>query len=134
RAVVDELRAASAMSPLLLVLDDLHVADVSTLRMLQFVSRELRGVGGVILATRRDTDPAMTPDIESTLARIAREGRSLVLARLGREDVARFVREAGPTIAGAWEESIWNATEGNPLFVGEMVHVLEAQPGLRAAP
>jgi tetratricopeptide (TPR) repeat protein len=138
-AVAGELRAASAKAPTLLVLDDLHVADLSSLRMLQFVARELRAHKLAIVGTRRDVDARMTPEMESMLAKIAREGRTLELRRLERADVARLVRAAGARFAGdlatELEPAIWQASQGNPLFVGEIVRLLESSPGdARRAP
>ena len=138
-AVAGELRAASAKAPTLLVLDDLHVADLSSLRMLQFVARELRSLKLAIVGTRRDVDARMTPEMESMLAKIAREGRTLELRRLERADVARLVRAEGVRIAGdlaaELEPAIWQASQGNPLFVGEIVRLLESSPGdARRAP
>jgi tetratricopeptide (TPR) repeat protein len=106
----------------------LHVADISSLRMLQFVARELRSIGLLIVGTRRDRDARMSPEVESTLARIAREGKTVALGRLGREDVAQLVRTEGPRIPAELEPEIWRASQGNPLFVGELVRLLESTP------
>jgi tetratricopeptide (TPR) repeat protein len=138
-AVAGELRAASAKAPILLVLDDLHVADLSSLRMLQFVARELRSLKLAIVGTRRDVDARMTPEMESMLAKIAREGRTLELRRLDRADVARLVGAEGVRIAGdlavELEPAIWQASQGNPLFVNEIVRLLESSPRhARSAP
>jgi tetratricopeptide (TPR) repeat protein len=131
-AVAGELRTASAKAPTLLVLDDLHVADLSSLRMLQFVARELRSLKLAIVGTRRDVDARMTTEMEWMLAKIAREGRTLELPRLERADVARLVRAQGVRIAGdlaaELEPAIWQASQGNPLFVGEIVRLLESSP------
>jgi tetratricopeptide (TPR) repeat protein len=131
-AVAGELRAASAKTPLLLVLDDLHVADLSSLRMLQFVARELRSLKLAIVGARRDIDARMTPEMETMLAKIAREGRTLELRRLARADVAGLVRAEGARIAAdlaaECEPVIWQASGGNPLFVGEIVRLLESSP------
>jgi tetratricopeptide (TPR) repeat protein len=131
-AVAGELRAASAKAPILLVLDDLHVADLSSLRMLQFVARELRSLKLAIVGTRRDVDARMTPEMESMLAKIAREGRPLELRRLERVDVAGLVRAEAVGIAddlaAELEPAIWQASQGNPLFVGEIVRLLESSP------
>jgi tetratricopeptide (TPR) repeat protein len=138
-AVAGELRAASAKAPTLLVLDDLHVADLSSLRMLQFVARELRSLKLAIVGTRRDVDARTTPEMEWMLAKIAREGRTLELPRLERADVARLVRAEGVRIAGdlaaELEPAIWQASQGNPLFVGEIVRLVESSPtDVRRAP
>ena len=134
RKVTQELRIASAAAPILIVLDDVHVADLSSLRMLHFISREIASLKVVIVATRRDVDPALVQEIESTLAKIAREGQSFVLSRLERDDVAQLVREEGPRVPAALEPEIWRASQGNPLFVGELVRLLDADPSLVELP
>jgi tetratricopeptide (TPR) repeat protein len=130
--VAGELRAASARAPILIVLDDLHVADLSSLRMLHFVARELRSLKLAIVGTRRDVDAHLTPETESTLAKIAREGRTIELGRLDRAAVAQLVRAEGVRIAGdlaaELEPAIWQTSQGNPLFVGEVVRLLESNP------
>ncbi len=131
-AVAGQLRAASAKAPILLVLDDLHVADLSSLRMLQFVARELRSLKLAIVGTRRDVDARMTSEMESMLAKIVREGRTIEVRRLERADTARLVRAEGVRIAddlaAELEPAIWQASRGNPLFVGEIVRLLESSP------
>jgi tetratricopeptide (TPR) repeat protein len=134
RKVAHDLRRASAEKPILLVLDDLHVADMSSLRLLHFVAREIASMKVIIVATRRDVDPDLTQEMESTLARIAREGKTFVLARLERDDVARLVREEGPRVPATLEAEIWRASQGNPLFVGELVRLLDADPTLGEVP
>ena len=130
--VAGELRAACAKAPILVVLDDLHVADLSSLRMLHFVARELRSLKLAIVGTRRDADARLTPEAESTLAKIAREGRTIELGRLERAAVAQLVRAEGVRIAGdlaaELEPAIWQTSQGNPLFVGELVRLLESNP------
>jgi hypothetical protein len=130
RSVVDQLRQESATAPLLVVLDDLHVADLSSLRMLQFVARELRALRVAIVATHRDVEARWTPDVDATLARIGREGTTLALARLPRDDVSRLVRTAALGVSARLEQAIWQATQGNPLFIEEVVRLLEADPAL----
>jgi tetratricopeptide (TPR) repeat protein len=128
RNVLEGLEKTSAHAPILLVLDDLHAADLASLRMLEFVARELRGTHVAVLATRRDLDPAITPEAETTLARIGREGRVFILGRLERADIERLVRAEGPDLPPELAASICDAARGNPLFVGEMVRLLVADP------
>ncbi|MFL5304669.1 MAG: ATP-binding protein [Polyangia bacterium] len=129
RRVVDGLARLSGQSPILLILDDLHAADSSSLRMLSFVARELHGTRVAIIATRRDLDPAITPDAEALLARVGREGRVHMLGRLNEAAVAHLVRAHGPQLPAGLVAPIWAATRGNPLFVREVVSLLAADPG-----
>ncbi|MES1164502.1 MAG: AAA family ATPase, partial [Verrucomicrobiota bacterium] len=125
RRVADGLVRLAGQAPVLLILDDLHAADTSSLRMLSFVARELHGTRVAIIGTRRDLDPAMTPEAEALLARVGREGRVHMLGRLEEAAVARLVRAQLPDALAA---PIWAATRGNPLFVGEIVSLLAADP------
>ena len=50
------LQEAAAAQPLVLILDDLHAADEASLRLLQFVARELRGAALLVVGTYRDAD------------------------------------------------------------------------------
>src|SRR5206468_6114069 len=55
-SVVTFLRAASSDQPILLVLDDLHWADVGTLALVEFLARELEGARLLVLGTYRDVE------------------------------------------------------------------------------
>ena len=69
------LHAAAAARPLVLVLDDLHAADEASLRLLQFVARELRGAALLVVGAYRDADlrrapaPLLTPSSPISCAR-----------------------------------------------------------------
>ncbi|HXJ20760.1 MAG TPA: AAA family ATPase [Polyangia bacterium] len=128
RRVCDGLQGAALEAPVLLTLDDVHAADLSSLRLLEFVARELRGMRAALIITRRDLDPTLTPEVEATLARTAREGQVFALGRLPRADVGRLVREETPALAEELEAAIWEATQGNPLFATELVRLLQQDP------
>jgi DNA-binding SARP family transcriptional activator len=121
------LRAASIERPLVVVLDDLHAADEPSLLMLQFVAGELGESRLLVVGTFRDVDPTMRDPLEATLAGLARQPttRRISLAGLDRAAVGRFIElaaevEASPDVVAA----IHDETEGNPLFVGEVVRLL----------
>lgn len=128
RRVMDGLSRLGEQTPVLLVLDDLHAADTSSLRMLGFVARELRGTRLAIVATRRDVDPALTDEARAMLARLGREARVFMLGRLDEAEVARLVRVHEPRLPDELAGPIWAATRGNPLFVGEVARLLAADP------
>jgi predicted ATPase len=117
------LKRAAAESALAIVLDDLHAADVPSLLLLQFIARDLRGTRLLVIATHRESEARATPEVAQLLAKISREGRALRLGRLGAEDVAVWVQEVSPAADASAAERIYRATEGNPLFVHEVLRV-----------
>jgi DNA-binding SARP family transcriptional activator len=132
-ATTEFLRNASAVRPLLLVLDDLHAADEPSLLLLRFVARELGSIGVMLLCAYRDVDPVPAPPLSDTLAALAREpvARRLSLTGLSELEVAEFaevtVGEAAglDIVAGLHAE-----TAGNPLFLGEIVRLMSTDAGL----
>lgn len=133
-ATAEFLRKASERRPIVLVLDDLHAADAPSLLLLQFLARELGHSRLLIVGAYRDVDPIAGGPLTRMLAAVAREPatRRLSLARLGERDVAEYVELTAPEIASRELVTALEAkTEGNPLFLGEMVRLLSAE-GYRA--
>lgn len=120
------LARAAADRPLLVVFEDLHAADRSTLLVLESVAAQLAGMPIVIAGTYRDLEARLRADTADAIARLGRTGRVLQLARLDRGDVAALVRDG---IDGANEElvaTVYDTTHGNPLFVDEVVRDIRA--------
>jgi predicted ATPase len=121
------LRAASAGRPLLIVLDDLNVADTPSLLLLQFVAAEISEARILLVCAYRDVDVAPHDPLAKTVRELARERvtRRLHMRGLAEEDVARFIElsariEPPPGVVTA----VYRETEGNPLFVSEVVRLL----------
>jgi DNA-binding SARP family transcriptional activator len=128
-AVATFLRNASDETPLVLVLDDLHVADAPSLLMLQFVAAGIAEARVTVLAVYRDPDPDRGEDEDARLAELARVASVRIpLGGLAEIDVAAYVRSTAavepPTSV---VDAIVRETEGNPLFVGEVVRLLAAE-------
>jgi DNA-binding SARP family transcriptional activator len=124
------LKRLAAARPLVLVLDDLHAADEPSLLLLQFVARELGDSRLLIVGAYRDVDPTLADPLTTTLTELAREPvtRTVVLGGLGEADVVRFIEVAAPRASAAELGVVVHAeTEGNPLFVGEIVRLLAAE-------
>jgi DNA-binding SARP family transcriptional activator len=126
-ATAEFLRNASSTQPLVLILDDLHAADAPSLLLLQFLARELGSARLLVLGTYRDLDPIPGHDLTAMLTEVTREpvARRLALGGLSENDVADYVELtaseiASPELVAALHEE----TEGNPLFIGEMVRLL----------
>ena len=129
------LRRVAVREPIVLVLDDLHAADTPSLVLLQFLARELAETRILVIAGYRDTELARGSPLTLTLVALRRESatRALPLSGLARDDVAQFIRLAAGTDA---PENLVNAinaqTEGNPLFLGEVVRLLAQEGRLTA--
>src|SRR5262249_40868834 len=82
--------ARGGESGLLLVLDDLHWADLPTLGLLQHLARRLAGVPMLVVVAYRTVDAGPSHSFTDTLAALAREGAQapLVLGPFGRDETA----------------------------------------------
>jgi len=124
------LRSAAAARPLLLVLDDLHAADEPSLLLLRFVAGELGGSRILVIGTYRDVDPTVRDPLASTLAELSREHvtHRMELPGLKEGDIAHYFElSAGAAAPAELIAAIHAETEGNPLFVGEVVRLLTAE-------
>ena len=120
------LMRAAAERPLVLVLDDLHVADEPSLLLLRHVASSLEDSGVLVVGTFRDLDPAVQA-VETTLAELGRLPvmRRVRLPGLDRGEVAQLAElTAGVAPAEQLVAELFAETEGNPLFVLEVVRLL----------
>jgi tetratricopeptide (TPR) repeat protein len=107
--------------PLVVVLDDLHWADAPSLLLLRFVARELRRRPVAVIGTYRDVE--LAPE-HLLLDTAAEECRHFSLAGLGPSEVADLVLAlTEETLSAGAEASLHRATNGNPFFVRELVHL-----------
>ena len=135
-AVSSLLRRDAERTPIVLVLDDLHAADEPTLLMLRFVARELAHARVLVLAAYRDVDPTPAEPLTIAVTELVREPvtRALRLSGLRRSDVTRFIELiSGEVPSEDVVETIHDETEGNPLFIGEIVRLLESEGRLHSA-
>ncbi|MDR7420297.1 MAG: AAA family ATPase [Armatimonadota bacterium] len=128
-AVTGLLKRASAVRPLVLILDDLHAADTASLLLLRFLARELRTARLLVTATYRDTEAERRADIAEMIAELVREGPGLRLRGFDRAEALRFIEGlTGRTPSQDDLTRICAATGGNPLFIREMVRLVAANP------
>jgi hypothetical protein len=129
------LKAAASTQPLVLVLDDVHWADEGSLRLLEFVARELAGTRLLLIGTYRDVDLSRRHPLSQALAELTRERlfERLLLRGLSREDVGRFIEAtSGVSPPAELVSVVYAQTEGNPLFVTEVVRLLVQEGELSA--
>ena len=128
------IKRMAAAQPLVVMLDDLHAADEPSLLLLRFVARELGDSRLMVVGAYRDVDPTLTEPLTTTVTELAREPvtRTLALSGLAASDVVRFIEAAAPGAPAAeLGPSLHAETEGNPLFVGEIVRLLATEQRLR---
>jgi len=129
------LKRASENRPLLLVLDDLHWADKPTLLLLLFVTREIADSRIAVIGTYRETEVRAGHPLADVLPSLRRERvfERVLLRGLHEEDVRTLVAAlSGGAAPGALTATIARETEGNPLFVEEMVRqITEENRGRR---
>jgi DNA-binding NarL/FixJ family response regulator len=115
---------------LVLILDDLHWAEPSTVLLLQHLARRLRGVPLLLLGAYRGEEIGRGHSLTALLAEQRRSdnGLRLQLSPLAADEIGALVREmAGGEPAAAVVAAIARQTEGNPFFVGEVVRDLMAE-------
>jgi len=73
------LNALSQKTPLLLVLDDLHWTDESSIDLLAYLARHLQSQRVLLVATYRDTEPTASPRLRTLINDLRREQAVLTL-------------------------------------------------------
>ncbi len=135
---VRELLAAIATSgagaPLLLVIEDLHWADESSMRLLASLLRLAEQAGVLLVLVTR---PVESPEAEALLAAAASElgerTEIVTLAPLDEQYAARLVEALLDIedLPAATRRLILAKAEGNPFFLEEVVRTLIEQDAVR---
>lgn len=131
-AVVALLRRLTRAGPLVLILDDLHWTDASSLLLLRHVARGAGLARLVIVGAYRDVEVTPEHPLTRLLADLRREValEHLPLTGLDEEETRTFVAARGSAEDAALSGRLRAATAGNPLFLDEMLRNLR---GLRAS-
>jgi tetratricopeptide (TPR) repeat protein len=134
QGVSEFLSNAANVQPMLVVLEDLHDADKGTLEMLTHVSRSLAGARLLIVGTYRDVEVDRSHPLSAALAELRRVStyERVLLRGLNADEVRRMMESiTGESVPWGLAEAVHRQTEGNPLFVQEVVRYL-AEEGLIA--
>jgi DNA-binding CsgD family transcriptional regulator/tetratricopeptide (TPR) repeat protein len=127
---VTDLLVGLSRRPVLLVLEDGHWADASTLLLLRHLARAAGNARVLLLATFRDTEADVPASLSQTLADLRRSDDvvRLRLAGLSDHEIAEFLSRAAagdpgtgpPELARVFSE----LTGGNPFLVCELWRAL----------
>jgi DNA-binding SARP family transcriptional activator len=137
-AVVGLVAWCAADAPLLLVLEDMHLADAASLGLLAYVGRRLPELDALAAVSRRDS--VVSAELEVALEGLRRRGAVAAELRLGplsQAAVREVVAAAAPALVAADAGRAAAAAEGNPLLARAAARSLAAgddpAAGLRAA-
>jgi DNA-binding CsgD family transcriptional regulator/tetratricopeptide (TPR) repeat protein len=122
--VLGLLGRLAQLAPLILVIEDIHWADSSTLDLLAFLARNLRSEPILLVATLRSDEPEVVRSPRPVLAELERLAsvQRIDLDRLDRADVARQMAAIlGGHAASGFVEDVFARSQGNPFFAEELV-------------
>jgi DNA-binding CsgD family transcriptional regulator len=113
--------------PTLLVVDDVHWADVSTLTLLDYIAHRADDEPIAVIAAARDDEPGVLRRLPIADGRCFLE---LPLERLPREGVREQISQLmGRATPESLVETIYERSAGNPLYVEELVSAGGAPTG-----
>src|SRR5262249_42560651 len=130
------LAAVARSSGVRVVLDHIHWADRPSLKLLEFVADDLADARLLVVATYRDTEVQPGDAVARTLSRLVRAPSTcqLALGGLSPSDCARWISLTGTRgDSRALGQALHRETNGNPFFIGEIVHLMAAEGALRTA-
>ena len=122
--VLSLLVRLSELSPLLLVIEDLHWADRSTRDLLAFLVRTLRGGRVALVASYRSDELHRRHPLRPLLAELVRlpDLERIDLAPFGRVELAEHLQAVvGEAVPAAVVDRILARSEGNAFFAEELV-------------
>lgn len=129
-AATSFLKRSAMDRPIVLILDDLHAADASSLLFLRFVTDAVEGAHLFVVACYRDTELGQDHPLAMTVSDLARRSVTLrmSLAGLGQDDVSAFLAEvSGRKPPADLAAAIHVETAGNPLFVEEVAQLFVSE-------
>ena len=115
------IRTAASSRPAVLILEDLHEADQSSLLLLEFLARQLYDLRVLLLATYREPEGDLEAVVRDTVGKIAGTGHRIRLSGLRRDEISEFLNQGFEIYLS--EESlaaVQEGTGGNPFFLDEL--------------
>ena len=125
------LRRRAARRPLVVVLDDLHWADVSSLQLLVFLSRQLHDAAALVIGTYRDVEVVLGDHpARPLLAELAGQAELIRLTGLTADEVGQLIEKVcGQCPQAPLIQTVHGRTGGNPFFAQQVARLLAAQGG-----
>ena len=128
REMIALLRELSRSRPVVLFLDDVHWADLSTIDLLRYLAEKQAPLRLLLLVSYRPADLTLHKHPFLRLkSDLLAHGllREVVVAFLEPADVAEYVAAQLPGIGTGLAGRIYKKTEGNALFMADLVRYLQ---------
>jgi len=130
-SILDRLRLLSSKSPVLLIIEDLHWVDSSTLQLLLFLARNLSEMRLIIVGTYRPEDLVSVDDTPHPLVdwiptlKKSAPCKEIELKSLSEKEIAMAISSTfGISVENKLTSRITKESGGNPLFALELVRYL----------
>jgi DNA-binding SARP family transcriptional activator len=133
-ALAQVIRRCSQGDPLVLLLDDLHWGDPSTLQLVHYLGRQILDEPLLLVGAYRWTQARPGHPLTALRAYLAREGvlAHIDLSAFSLQDVSLLLHIlGGEDETDSLAQRLYSETEGHPFFVAEMLRTW-AQEGLIA--
>jgi DNA-binding CsgD family transcriptional regulator/tetratricopeptide (TPR) repeat protein len=126
-ALAEVFLRATTSQPVLLLVEDLHWSDESTLEFLLFLARKAVASRLLVLLTYRSEE--VTAALRSLLAQLDRDRlrREIVLVRLTRTNTQTMlsaILQGTDHLPAGMLDALYDLTEGNPFFLEEVLGAL----------
>jgi predicted ATPase len=133
RAAAGVLSALTTLEPFVLVLEDLHWADSTSLGLLLYLCRHMREIPIFILGTYRDVDVGWAHPLATTLRELIRDRlvEEVQVSRLSLAETAELVRSrlSGDMVSQELIAVLHERAQGNPFFTEELLAAaIEQEP------
>jgi predicted ATPase len=132
-SLAEFFRNIAEKSPIVILLDDLQWADESSLLFLEFLARETKEQGILIVGMYQDVGLPRKHPLTEVLGALSSEPnfQRIPLGNLDQEAVGKIIEITSriPPSPGV-VHLVYSQTEGNPLFVTEVVRLLNEEGAL----
>jgi len=130
QSIAEALSRAARIRPRLLVLDDLHWADESTLALLNYLANRVAQLPVVMIGVYRGGYSKSNPALVRSLEELIRlDIRPLKLGGLSKDAVAQMLNDlSNRRVPEHLVNAIFEESQGNPFFVEEVYrHLFESR-------
>ena len=137
RAGTEFLNHRSLTDPLVLLLEDLHWADATSLGLLLYLGRHLQSSHILVIGTYRDVELGRQHPLEETLRELVRDRLvdEIHLRRLDLASTAALISNqlSDDKIPDELVSVVYARSEGNPFFTEELLKALSEQGAIYQA-
>ncbi|MBI2690226.1 MAG: AAA family ATPase [Acidobacteria bacterium] len=126
REICEALEAMAAHGPWIVILEDLHWVDASTLDLISAFARRREPARVLLICTYRSADAAFSQSPLKTLKQdllVHHLCHEITIDRLNEPDIAEYLTKAFPDnlFPSCFAQLIYDNSDGNPLFMAAVI-------------